>query len=80
MAAGWSHAWTIPAVWCIKIVEQKKKPDKGLAAIRKGGDTFASNALNTGMDITIIQHLLGHTDPKTTLIYAELAPWTVKYE
>lgn len=42
--------------------------------------TFASNALNAGMDITIIQHLLGHTDPKTTLIYAELAPRTVKYE
>ena len=42
--------------------------------------TFASNALNGGMDITIIQHLLGHTDPKTTLIYAELAPRTVKYE
>lgn len=42
--------------------------------------TFASNALNAGMDITIIQHLLGHTDPKTMLIYAELAPRTVKYE
>jgi len=42
--------------------------------------TFASNALNAGMDITIIQYLLGHTDPKTTLIYAELAPRTVKYE
>lgn len=42
--------------------------------------TFASNALNGGMDITIIQHLLGHTDPKTTLIYAELAPRTVRYE
>lgn len=26
--------------------------------------TFASNALNAGMDITIIQHLLGHEDPK----------------
>lgn len=42
--------------------------------------TFASHAINAGMDITIIQHLLGHTDPKTTLIYAELAPRTVKYE
>lgn len=42
--------------------------------------TFASNAINAGMDITIIQHLLGHTDPKTTLIYAELAPRTVRYE
>lgn len=42
--------------------------------------TFASNALNAGMDITIIQHLLGHTDPKTTLVYAELAPRTIRYE
>ena len=42
--------------------------------------TFASNALNAGMDITIIQHLLGHTDPKTTLIYAQLSPRTVRYE
>lgn len=42
--------------------------------------TFASNALNAGMDITIIQHLLGHEDPKTTLIYAELSPRTVRYE
>jgi len=32
------------------------------------------------MDITIIQYLLGHADPKTKLIYAELAPRTVKYE
>lgn len=42
--------------------------------------TFASNAINAGMDITIIQRLLGHTDPKTTLIYAELSPRTVRYE
>lgn len=34
----------------------------------------------TVMDITIIQHLLGHTDPKTTLIYAQLSPRTVRYE
>lgn len=42
--------------------------------------TFATTALNAGMDITIIQRLLGHSDPKTTLIYAELAPRTVKFE
>lgn len=41
--------------------------------------TFASSALNSGMDITVIQHLLGHTDPKTTLIYAELNPSMVRY-
>lgn len=42
--------------------------------------TFATNALNGGMDITVIQRLLGHTDPKTTLIYAELFPRTIQYE
>ena len=41
--------------------------------------TFATNALHGGMDITVIQHLMGHTDPKTTLIYAELRPDAVKY-
>lgn len=49
---------------------------------RSVDSTMISSALpyNSGMDIIIIQHLLGHTDPKTTLIYAELAPRTVKYE
>ena len=42
--------------------------------------TFASNALNSGMDITVIQHLLGHTDPKTTLIYAELSTRMIQFE
>lgn len=42
--------------------------------------TFASHALNCGMELTIIQHLLGHSDPKTTLIYAEIDPLRVQYE
>ena len=42
--------------------------------------TFASHALNCGMELTIIQHLLGHSDPKTTLIYAEIDPARVQYE
>ena len=42
--------------------------------------TFASHALNCGMELTIIQHLLGHSDPKTTLIYAEIDPIRVQYE
>lgn len=42
--------------------------------------TFASNAINGGMKIATIQHLLGHSDPKTTCIYAELSPKTVQYE
>ena len=42
--------------------------------------TFASHALSAGMDLTVIQHLLGHTDPKTPLIYAEINPIRVQYE
>ena len=41
--------------------------------------TFATEALRGGMDLTIIQRLLGHTDPKTTLIYAELRPDAIRY-
>lgn len=41
--------------------------------------TFATQALKGGMDLTIIQRLLGHTDPKTTMIYAELQPEAVRY-
>lgn len=34
--------------------------------------TFASNCLDKGMDLTIIQKLLGHSDLSTTQIYAEI--------
>ena len=34
--------------------------------------TFATHALNDGMDVTVIQRLLGHEDIATTQIYAEL--------
>lgn len=42
--------------------------------------TFATKALSSGMDITTIQHLLGHADLQTTLIYAEINPVKVQYE
>lgn len=42
--------------------------------------TFATTALNSGMDITTIQHLLGHSDLQTTLIYAEISPRKIQYE
>ena len=41
---------------------------------------LATLALAGGMDITVIQRLLGHEDTKTTLIYAELSQRTVQYE
>ncbi len=41
--------------------------------------TFATQAINGGMDLAVIQQLLGHTDPKTTQIYAKLSQNTVKY-
>ena len=41
--------------------------------------TFASSALNAGMDITIIQRLLGHESLDTTQIYAELSQEMVQH-
>lgn len=40
--------------------------------------TFATDLVNAGVDITVIQTLLGHTDPSTTLIYAEMSPLTTR--
>lgn len=42
--------------------------------------TFATNALNSGMDITVIQRLLGHEDVGTTQIYASVSNDTIRYE
>lgn len=42
--------------------------------------TFATQALAGGMDITVIQRLLGHEDTKTTLIYAELSGEAIRYQ
>ncbi len=42
--------------------------------------TFATHALNSGMDVTVIQRLLGHEDVATTQIYAELNDETVKHQ
>lgn len=42
--------------------------------------TFATAALNAGMDITVIQHLMGHEEISTTRIYAETSQETVRRE
>ena len=41
--------------------------------------TFATSAINAGMELAVLQLLLGHSDPKTTLIYAKLSPQMVRY-
>ena len=42
--------------------------------------TMATLGLQSGADITTIQHLLGHTTPSTTQIYAETSLDNLKHE
>lgn len=42
--------------------------------------TFATMALNAGMDVTAIQKLLGHEDIATTQIYAAMSSEVVKHQ
>ena len=41
---------------------------------------MATLSLQSGANITTIQHLLGHTTPATTQIYAENSIEDIKYE
>lgn len=42
--------------------------------------TMATHLLNSGMSLNILQQILGHDDPSTTLVYAELDNVTVENE
>lgn len=64
--------------YCLKKISALAK----LAGIRKIGwhalrHTFASHLANNGVIIQAVQQLLGHSDLKTTMRYAHLAPETL---
>ncbi|MCR1166743.1 tyrosine-type recombinase/integrase [Clostridium botulinum] len=42
--------------------------------------SFATSKLNAGMPLPVIQHLMGHENPATTQIYAELSEENIKHE
>lgn len=41
--------------------------------------TFATHALNAGMKIDVVQHLLGHVNPSTTQTYAKLMESNIEH-
>lgn len=42
--------------------------------------SFATHKLNSGMPLPVIQHLMGHENPSTTQVYAELSEENVMHE
>jgi len=56
----------------IKIAEAADIPD--LTKLHTLRHTFASHLVMAGVDLPTVQRLMGHSDIKTTMIYAHLAP------
>lgn len=42
--------------------------------------SYATHNMSSGMSLQTLQHLLGHTNPSTTLIYAEMNEDNIKHE
>lgn len=41
---------------------------------------FGTKKLNSGMDLSVLQRIMGHSSPQTTLIYAEISTENVRHE
>mgnify|MGYP001576497316 FL=1 len=41
--------------------------------------SFATHSLNAGMSLPILQKIMGHSDPGTTMVYAELSDENVRH-
>jgi integrase/recombinase XerD len=42
--------------------------------------SFATRSINCGMPLPVLQNLMGHSEPATTMIYAELSQDNIKHE
>ncbi|MGJ8756251.1 site-specific tyrosine recombinase/integron integrase [Clostridium botulinum] len=42
--------------------------------------SFATGKINSGMPLSVLQHIMGHENPATTQIYAELSEENIKHE
>ncbi len=42
--------------------------------------SFATCKINSGMPLPVLQHIMGHENPSTTQIYAQLSEENIKYE
>lgn len=61
----------------LKLVAGHAKVEKNLTS-HMGRHTYATLCLNAGVKIEVLAHMLGHSDIKTTQIYAKLVNQTVE--